>query len=309
MIAASKPFRNPRSVSNDRALLAGLGREIGPAMMQGVKQLYEREQASLAAAIPPAAQDVPYGSDPRQVLDLYRPVTAWTDGRTPVLVFVHGGGFRRGAKSDPSHPYEAHMGRFAAQNGMLGAVMNYRLAPQHVYPAGGEDVGLTVDWLRDHAAEHGGDPARIVLIATSAGAAHVATLLKLRPTIPVAGVVMLSGLYGIEPYVDPERDLLYYGTDRTRYPETVTADALAASDIPLLITCAEFDPHRFQAEFVGLLARFVAAGKPLPPALVAADHNHFSLGMHLGSSDTRVADVIMRFVDERCKPVAEEQPA
>ncbi|MEG3167960.1 alpha/beta hydrolase [Sphingomonas sp. LB3N6] len=294
--------------SGYRSTLADMGREIGPAMMRDVHALYDEAQRDLANRYPATETDVAYGPDPRQVMDLYRPSSTLGAG-VPVLIFVHGGGFRRGAKRNPSHPFEAHMGSFAATHGMLGVVVNYRLAPDHVFPAGGEDVGLAVDWLREHAAARGGDPDRIVVIGTSAGAAHIATLLQIRASVPIAGAVLLSGLYGIEPYVDAERDLLYYGVDPAGHAATVSADALARTDTPLFVLCAEYDPPRFQAEFIGLLARFAALGRPLPPAMVAADHNHFSLAMHMGTQDTRVADAVLRFIDDRCAPITTGQTA
>jgi acetyl esterase/lipase len=278
--------------------IARMGRAIGPAMMAGVQEMYGAEQLRVADAVPPSALDLAYGPDPRHRLDLYG------DGKSgdrPILVFVHGGGFRRGAKSDPNHPFEANVGRFAAQNGMLGVVINYRLAPEHRFPAGGQDVARAAQWLRANAAAHGGDPDRIVLIGTSAGAAHIGTALMLAPDLPVAGAILLSGLYGVEPYVDTERDLLYFGTDQAAHPATVTTAALAECSVPLLVLCAEHDPPRFQAEFAGLLSAFAAVGTPLPLAMVVAGHNHFSLAMHLGTSDRRLADVILAFIEERCQ--------
>ncbi|MFD2779896.1 alpha/beta hydrolase [Novosphingobium pokkalii] len=97
----------------------------------------------------------------------------------------------------------------AAQAGLIGAVINYRLAPDHTWPAGSEDVLAALDWLVAHVADHGGDPQRIVLMGTSAGAVHVAGAIRLRPDLAVRGAVLLSGLYGHTPL--DERDMAYYG--------------------------------------------------------------------------------------------------
>jgi acetyl esterase/lipase len=279
--------------AQERASIAAMGRTLGPAMLAAVHDLYRAEQDRLAAHQPVTAADQAYGPDPRQRLDLYAPDRV---GGAPVLLWVHGGGFLRGEKRSADHPYAANVGRWAARAGMLGAVMNYRLAPDHGWPAGGEDVGAAADWLRDHAADHGGDPARIVVAGTSAGAVHIATHLRLRAADPgVAGAVLLSGLYGFTPL--DERDTLYYG-DSSTYPDRWPREAVVATDLPLFVACAEFDPPRFQAETIGLLAARLDRHGALPRAAILSGHNHFSLSCHIGGADARLAEQILGFVTD-----------
>ena len=57
---------------------------------------------------------------------------------------------------------------------MVGVTMTYRLAPQHQWPAGAQDVGQAVAWVAQNIGEYGGDPSRVVLAGHSAGATHVA---------------------------------------------------------------------------------------------------------------------------------------
>lgn len=279
--------------ASDRAALAAMGRVLGPDILARVHALYREEQDRHAAAHPVSVADLSYGDDPRQTLDLYAPPGG--GAAAPVLLWVHGGGFLRGEKRSADHPFNAHAGRWAAQNGMVGAVMNYRLAPDHGWPAGGEDVGHAVDWLRAHIAGHGGDPARIVAVGTSAGAVHVATHLQLRGGAGLAAAVLLSGLYGFTPL--DERDSLYYGAPDL-YPERRPLDAVVATTLPLLVAGAEYDPPRFQAEFLSLLAARLERHGIMPRAYIASGHNHFSLAYHLGGSDTRLADEILAFIGE-----------
>ncbi len=285
----------------DRAAIAAMGRVLGPAMLAQVQDLYRAEQDAFVADQPATAADCAYGDAPRQVLDVYAPVDH-AAAPAPVLLWVHGGGFVRGEKASPDHPYNAHVGRWAARSGMLGAVMNYRLAPDHVWPAGGEDVGAAIDWLRANASAYGGDPDRIVVAGTSAGAVHVATHLRLRAgDTGVRGAVLLSGLYGFTPL--DERDTLYYGP-QDRYADRAPRDAVVASDVPLLVACAEFDPPRFQAETIGLLAARLAAHGDLLRSYIASGHNHFSLASHIGGIDTRLADEIRRFIIDVTREVS-----
>jgi acetyl esterase/lipase len=272
--------------------IASLGTRLGPDTLAAVRALYDAEQAPRAAALAPVAVDCVYGDHPRHRLDLYREGEG--EGLRPVLLFVHGGGFLVGDKGGASGWGNAHVGRWAAANGMLGAVMNYRLAPADTWPSGAEDVAAAVDWLRANAAQHGGDPERIVLLGTSAGSVHVSGFLKLRADYAdlVKAAALLSGLYGFTPL--DERDTLYYGPQQS-YAERMPRQAVVDTQLPLLVACAQFDPPRFQAEWAGLLQARLDRHGHLPRAHYASGHNHYSMAMHLGTSDHRLADEILFF--------------
>ncbi len=285
----------------DRAAIAAMGRALSPAMLAAVQDMYRTGQSAFIGEQPVTATDCAYGGGPRQVLDLYAPVER-APRPAPVLLWVHGGGFIRGEKASPDHPFNAHVGRWASRTGMLGAVMNYRLAPDHIWPAGGEDVGAAIDWLQAHAATFGGDPTRIVVAGTSAGAVHVATHLRLHAAeAGICGAILLSGLYGFT--LLDERDTLYYGA-QADYADRAPRAAVVATAVPLLVACAEFDPPRFQAETTGLLAARLAAHGVLPRGHIASGHNHFSLASHIGGSDTRLADEIRQFIFDVTREVS-----
>lgn len=273
--------------------LRQIGTTLGPNVLQACKMLFDEEQRALASAVPIAAADEGYGPHERHRLDLYGTPAA----PAPIVLFVHGGGYRLGDKAADGWP-NAAVGRWAAQQGWLGGVMNYRLAPDHGWPAGGEDVLAALDWLVANAARFGGDPARIVLMGTSAGAVHVATALQLRPDLSVRGCVLLSGLYG---YALPdERDAIYYG-DETQFAERMPREAVASTKVPLFVACAELDPLRFQTEWAGLLHDRLSRHQALPRCYYASGHNHYSLAMHIGTTDRRISDEIAAFVTDCCR--------
>lgn len=277
-----------------RQTIAAFQNELSPQALHAVHVLYDAEQRQIASGMPPLASDLAYGPDERHRLDLYAPPSP--NGPLPVLVWAHGGGFRRGSKGGGETWQDAQVGRMAAQEGMLGTVINYRLAPQHRWPAGSEDLARTVEWLKREVGSFGGDPHRIFLAGTSAGAAHVAGYIKLRPAgDEIAGAIMLSGIYGVTSLSD-ERDFAYFGDDSTAHAAMLPLEAVTATSIPLFVACGEFDPPRFQAEFVGLLQRRLERHQRLPRAYVALGHNHFSLAYHLGTSDRRLTDEIVSFV-------------
>jgi acetyl esterase/lipase len=75
------------------------------------------------------------------------------------------------------------MGRRVAASGVVAASMNYRLAPEHTYPAQVEDCFCALSWLRAHASEYGVDPDRIAVMGYSAGG-HLVGMLGLAASIP-----------------------------------------------------------------------------------------------------------------------------
>lgn len=86
-------------------------------------------------------------------------------GDLPVIVFFHGGGWVIG--SIDTHDSVARA--FAAQTPAIVVSVDYRLAPEHPFPAAVHDAYAAVQWISLHAAEIGGDPARIAVAGDSAG--------------------------------------------------------------------------------------------------------------------------------------------
>lgn len=282
-----------------RAAIADMGGAMGPTTMARITALFDEEQNALAGQFPPLATDVAYGPHDRHRLDVYGPAAS---GRpAPVLIWVHGGGYTRGDKGGGSGWTNANVGRMAAQAGWVGVVINYRLAPQNPWPAGAEDLAAAIAWAKSHAADYDGDPHRIVLAGTSAGAGHVAGYIKLQPRHgeAIRGAVLLSGPFGFVPLTEGP-DFHYYGSDTSLHAERQPLEALVATDLPLFVACAQFDPLRFQQDFMGLLQRRLERHGRLPRSYIASGHNHLSLAYHLGTSDTRVRDEIIAFVDEVC---------
>lgn len=108
--------------------------------------------------------DIAYaGTGPEHRLDVYRPRDRAKP--LPVVLYVHGGGFRILSK-------DTHwvMGLVFARAGYVVFNINYRLAPRHPFPAGLQDVATAYAWVLDHAHEYGGDASRLVLAGESAGA-------------------------------------------------------------------------------------------------------------------------------------------
>jgi len=161
----------------DAALLLDMLREAGRPPYHALSPIEARAamiQARAATAPPPAEvaeiRDLlapgPHGPIP---LRLYRGVAATA---TPVLLFFHGGGWVIG-------DLQTHDGvcrHLAAGAGCTVIAVDYRLAPEHKFPAAVDDAIAALVWVSEQAAALGVDPARIAVGGDSAGANLAAVL-------------------------------------------------------------------------------------------------------------------------------------
>lgn len=254
------------------------------------RQVYRELAGALGLPPPPVkivrdlAAEGPGGTLP---LRLYYPAD---DAATPLpaLVYLHGGGWVIG----DLETHDAVCRRLCHDAGMLVVAVDYRLAPEHAFPAAPDDAEAALRWVAAHAAELGADPARLAVAGDSAGA-QLAAVAAMR----VAGEVPLRGLGLLYPPALHHRESMpsrvengegkfltasvmtwfmdaYLGTDasRVRHPEVALlhADRLNALP-PAWIATLGHDPLRDEGL---LLAQAVAA------AGVAVTHVHEPSGVH-----------------------------
>lgn len=157
-----KPSSGTPSVEAARRANIALGRALGgplePVSTVETHHLLVREQ--------PDSHSI--------AVRVYRPSTATT---LPGLVYCHGGGWVSGTLDS----YDALSRALAVACGAVVAVVDYRLAPEHPYPAALDDVTAAVHWMFCHAQDLGCDPHRIGIAGDSAGGNLAAvTALRLR---------------------------------------------------------------------------------------------------------------------------------
>ena len=136
-----------------------------------VARMAERMGAGDDAKAPqaPRAQTIAYGRDPLQQLDFWPATTG--AGKRPLVVFVHGGGWKRGSKDAAASRWAPT--HFPAR-GYAYAAINYRLVPAATVEQQAADVASAVKALIERADALGVDRRRIVLTGHSAGAHLVA---------------------------------------------------------------------------------------------------------------------------------------
>ncbi|MBF4490628.1 alpha/beta hydrolase [Psychrobacter sp. N25K4-3-2] len=119
------------------------------------------------------SKNILYGDEPSQDLDIYYPkplaqamkAQSAINDSYPMVVFVHGGSWESGNKEQ-----YAFVGQSLAQAGYVTAVINYRKAPEHVYPDYVEDAAQAIAWSIDNATSLHADPKRLAVVGHSAGA-------------------------------------------------------------------------------------------------------------------------------------------
>ncbi|MGI8898253.1 MAG: alpha/beta hydrolase, partial [Pyrinomonadaceae bacterium] len=112
-----------------------------------------------------------------QSLDVYAPESASRNRLHPVILFMHGGGWRASDKNDPLGVH-ANVCKALAGRGLVAVNVNYRLAPRVKHPEPVRDAAYALRWTRENISDYQGDPERLFLSGHSAGG-HLAALIAL----------------------------------------------------------------------------------------------------------------------------------
>lgn len=200
--------------------------------------------------------DIPYGANPRQKLDFYRPETPRPDGKA--VIFFYGGSWDSGAKSDYLFVAQA-----LAARGIAAIVADYRLYPEVRFPAFIEDGALAVRWAADKVGTD-----KLFLMGHSAGAQIALMLAVNSPYLAAAGVdrmklrgvIGLSGPYDILPLTSRKLQDIFGGPSR---PETQPITFAKAPLPPALFVHGTGDTIVKAANSERLAAAWRTAGAPV----------------------------------------------
>ena len=168
-------------------------------------------------------RDVSYAPGPRHTLDIYAPQQ---ERSAPVVVFIYGGGWVDGDKSE----YRFVAAALAAR-GYLTVVPDYRLFPDVRFPEFLRDNAAAVAWTKANIDRYGGDPRWIFLMGHSAGAYNVAMLTLdkqwlaadgVDPDTDIAGMIGLAGPYDFLPLHDPQLEDIFSPASDLRLTQPIT---------------------------------------------------------------------------------------
>jgi acetyl esterase len=218
----------------------------------------------------------------------------------PCVAYFHGGGWVQG-------DLETHHGlcaRLAQHAGAVVVAFDYRLAPEHKFPAAVEDCLAAYRWLRAQARELGGDPARVAVAGDSAGGNLSAVVSQLSaPTVPTCQALIYPAVdFSFETeshrdmengHVIPRDRVLWYMAQYLREDKDMAdlrASPLRAPSLagqpPTLIVTAGFDPLRDEGkayadrlraagvdvvyrEYTGQIHAFMMLTKAIPQGMTA----------------------------------------
>ncbi|HZC71159.1 MAG TPA: alpha/beta hydrolase [Jatrophihabitans sp.] len=228
----------------------------------GVRVLYvDFRNPALVAQVASVEDGTVAGSMPSRV---YRPAA---DGPVPTIVYVHGGGWVIGDLDT----HDSLCRRLCRDVGAVVVSFEYRLAPEHHFPAAVEDAYTALTWVAEHIDEYGGDATRLAIGGDSAGGnlaavctqrAHadglsLAAQLLLYPAVDLLGEYP-SRHENAEGYFLTLADMQWFAEHYLGLAETdsrvaelgrdprlspLLADSLA--DLPpAVVITAEFDPLR-----------------------------------------------------------------
>jgi acetyl esterase/lipase len=279
-----------------RAEIVRHGSDFSDSLIPGLRAIYKKHLREAGFPVPGIERDIAYGEHPLQRLDVHRTVEP-TGTPAPVLVFVHGGAFVRGDKGD-GEIFDNVLNYFS-RHGYVGVNVNYRLAPDHQWPAGAEDLASVLEWIRDNASRYGADATRIFLMGHSAGAAHVAQYTFTEALQPgngedgLAGSILISGVYA-----GSSRDSMssYYGADESLWPERVPAAHVPGRAVPLFVVDAEYDRLTMQEEAVDLIRAVCKRDGRCPRHKQVPGHNHYSIMYSFNTADDSIAGDVLQFI-------------
>jgi len=262
-------------------------------------KLLERRAARSAGdtAVPgKALRDIPYGSDPRQRMDVYLPTQAVANA--PVIFMVHGGGWRTGGKGETA--VVENKAPYFTGRGYIFVTINYRMLPDADPYVQAQDVALALAAAQAKAASWGGDPRRFILMGHSAGA-HLVALLSAQPSLAAGsswlGTVALdSGALDVPQIMEHRHMRLYddaFGSDPAFWRKVSPLHALQPGAQPMLLVCSsQRETSCGQAR--AFAQRMQASGARAEVLEQAKSHREINLQL---GSDSAYTGAVQAFID------------
>lgn len=284
-----------------------------------LRRVYEAQRIPLLpeplAVLSAEEREIPSRGGPLKVR-IYRPLAQAPDA--PLMVFFHGGGWMLASLES----YDTPCRRLAAKAGCVVVSVDYRLAPEHRFPAAVDDAWDAYTWAADHAAGFGASPRRLVVCGDSAGGNLAAVVAQRCLDDPRHAPALQVLIY---PSTDMTRHWPSFDRNASGYMLTTAAlrmffeqyvpdpadradpraSPMLREDVrglaPALIASAEFDP--LVDENAAYARKLEAAGVPVRHETFAGMlHPFFTLGGVIRDTE-RLEDLVASAV-RACVPLA-----
>lgn len=232
------------------------------------------------------SKDILYGDEPLQDLDIYYPKPLAQAMKTnttikqeyPMVVFVHGGSWESGSKEE-----YAFVGQSLAQAGYVTAVINYRKAPEHVYPDYVEDTAQAIAWSYKNAKRFHANPERFAVVGHSAGAFNAVAAIAnedflkpygIKPT-DISAVIGIAGPYSYD--FRKFSSVTAFAADAT--PDEVMPDRqIKGAQPPYLLLTAEKDKVVYATNTIKMTQALKAAGVTVQTSDIKGASHATSIG-------------------------------
>jgi len=261
--------------------------------------------SAIFAAEPKVHRDLAYvePKNERQTLDVYAP----TEGNShPVVVWIHGGGWQQGNKTDVQKKPLAFVDK-----GFVFVSINYRFVPKVTIKQMAGDVAKAIRWTHDHAMDYGGDPDTIFVMGHSAGAQLAALVctderyLKAEklPLSIIKGCVPVDGdTYDVPMQiqtVEQRRADIYkwkFGDVASQKDLSPVTHVAKGKNIPpfLILHVADHPETKGQSQ---RLAKAVQEAGLLAKACPAEGKSHTTINNDLGLPDDKPTQSLFQFLD------------
>lgn len=262
------------------------GRDYRP-FITAYRQLSDRAWDGLDSRPDVSTFTIEYGSSPSQTCDVAVPMA---DELVPVLIYLHGGYWQELSKLDS---------RFAARQCVDADVafvaVDYTLAPAATLDEIVEECGEAVAMVIERGVAWGIDPNRVVIAGSSAGA-HLASMLR----APIAGRVLLSGIYELEPLI-PTSINDAVGLDVAAAERNSPLLAPVWDPVPTVIAFGEDETDQFKEQSRRFGAHLVSSGVPVS-LIEAVGRNHFDIVFDLVDPTTDIGAATVALL--RAKPAS-----
>jgi acetyl esterase/lipase len=261
--------------------------------------------APLPADEPTVHKGIPYAEtrSARQMLDVYAPASG---KNKPVIVWMHGGGWRKGDKADVHNKPKAF-----TEKGIVLVSINYRLVPNVTIKEMTGDVAKAIRWVHRHAKDYGGDPKSIIVMGHSAGA-QLAALVCTDDRYLKAEDLPLSIIKGCVPVDGGTYDVVMqvktvdekranslrttFGDEASQKELSAVTHVAKATNIPpfLLLHIADNPETKSQAQ---RLAKVLNEAGISAKSCSAEGKTHTSINVDLGLADDRPTQEMWAFLN------------
>jgi acetyl esterase/lipase len=250
--------------------------------------------------------NVSYGNDPAQKFDIYIPESTAT--RLPLIIFVHGGAWIAGDKSDVTA-----IAKFLANQGFVVINMNYRLLPTFSYSAPLEDFQMVLQWVHQNSGQYRIDVTRIGMSGHSAGGHLIALYALTQDKNYIAGGSALPRVYAIAPLAggytleginitDPRRNDTIMEWLRTAEPQSLGLPIYqidSNDNATFLLLHGAQDVNSPPQQSISFYQDLVAEGVPAKLKIYPG-RDHLTLVSGIPSND-QVAKDLVSFFNEKLK--------